>query len=73
MGFVIPRPAIRARQSRQIAARLAAYDFERQFHVYDEDGDRHGSFNTIDEARGCVAFDGIHDALIVRGSWGAVS
>lgn len=73
MGFVVPRPAIRARQSRAITARLAAYDFERQFHVYDADGSPCGSFDTLDEARGCVAFDGIADPLIVRGSWGAVS
>lgn len=71
MGFIVPRPAIRARESRAIQARLAAYDFERRFHVYDEDGNLCGSFDTHDEARGCVAYDGIRDALIVRGSWGA--
>jgi hypothetical protein len=60
---------VSARSDRHIKASLAAHDFERQFHVYDEDGADHGSFDTLDEARGCVAFDSIADALIVRGSW----
>ena len=58
------------RMNRRVRAALAAYDFERQFHVYDEDGNHCGSFGTHDEASGCAAFDSIHDALIVRGSWG---
>ena len=57
------------RANRRIKDALAAYDFERRFHVYDADGNSHGSFNTLDEARGCVAFDNIGDPLIVRGSW----
>jgi hypothetical protein len=58
------------RMNRRVADALAAHDFEREFHVYDAEGVHHGSFATRDEARGCVAFDGIQDALIVRGAWG---
>lgn len=68
MGIVYPRPAMRSAEERKIRNRLAEMQFEREYHVYDANGASHGNFPTLDEARGCVAFDGLDEWSIYYGS-----
>lgn len=68
MGFVVPRPAMRARESRRIHAALAALAQRTMFDVIDLSTDEsHGLFETLERARGCVEFDGLTAYQIWRG------
>jgi hypothetical protein len=68
MGFVHPRPAMRAAESRRVAAKLAAHWQRTSFAVRALPGlEDHGNYPTLDEARGCVAFDGLEQFQIWRG------
>jgi hypothetical protein len=68
MGIVIPRPAIRARESRAIHAKLAAHHRRTSFEVINlKDGESHGLYPTMGEAIGCVEFDGLTEFQVWRG------
>jgi hypothetical protein len=68
MGQVIPRPAMRGRESRRIHEALAALAQRTMFDVINLDTDKsHGLYDSLERARGCVEFDGLTAYQIWRG------
>ena len=57
------------RMNRRVHNAMAELDRRERFHVYDADGDCHGDYASLAEARGCVSFDGLTEFQIIRGDW----
>jgi hypothetical protein len=60
------------RMNRRVHEALAAVDHQNSFHVYNDAGVHHGTYRSLDEARGCVSFDGMRRYSIVKGDWNLI-
>lgn len=60
------------RMNRRVHEAMVEHDRQHSFHVYDNGGNHHGAYRTLDEARGCVAFDRLASYSIIYGDWNLV-